>query len=149
VFSRHGGNFVKTMLRLGSERDEIRVVDDQRGCPTAAGDIAAAIAAIGRRVLAGGGEGPWGTYHYAGGEAVSWFAFAEAIFGERQAATGKAPPRLTPIATAEYPTAARRPANSVLDCSKAAAVFGVAPSDWRRALHGIVGELCHTNRGKV
>lgn len=149
VFSPHGTNFVKTMLRLGEEREELRVVDDQRGCPTAARDIAGAIAGISRQILSGARDRPWGTYHYAGGEAVTWFGFAGAIFAERRAATGKAPPRLVPITTADYPTPARRPANSVLDCSKAAATFGIAPSDWRGALRTTVAELCDTHSRKV
>lgn len=142
VFSAERGNFVKTMLRLATERAEIRVVDDQRGSPTAADGIAAALATMARRGLEGGMDRLWGTYHYAGGEAVTWFGFARAIFAAREAATGAPPPRLVPITTAEYPTPARRPANSVLDCRRIGAAFGIAPCDWRGALGQVVARLC-------
>ncbi|MGF6228735.1 dTDP-4-dehydrorhamnose reductase [Inquilinus ginsengisoli] len=133
VFAAHGNNFVRTMLRLGAERPELRIVADQRGGPTAAADIAAAILAIRERAQAPGFDG-WGTFHFAGAPATSWHDFAAAIFAEK----GGAAPALRPIATSDYPTPARRPSNSVLDCGKIGRVFGLAQPDWRRALSAVV-----------
>lgn len=139
VFGAHGNNFVRTMLRLGAERERLGIVADQRGCPTAAADLAAAAVAVARHVLATG-EG-WGTYHCCGAPPTTWHGFAEAIFEERRLATGLAPPRLDAIATADYPTPARRPANSVLDTARFAARFGLPAPAWRDALGGVVRQL--------
>jgi len=133
IFAAHGHNFVRTMLRLGAERPELRVVADQRGGPTAAADIAAAILAIRERALAPGFDG-WGTFHFAGAPATTWHGFAAAIFAEK----GGAAPVLHAIATSDYPTPARRPSNSVLDCGKIGRVFGLAQPDWRRALSAML-----------
>jgi len=142
VYSAHGHNFVKTMLRLGAERPVLRVVADQIGSPTSAADIAGAIGTIVRQIA--GGNTSWGTYHFAGGGAVTWHGFAEAIF-ELAApwnSTGRgSPPRVEAIATADYPTPARRPANSVLDCSRIGAAFGIVPRPWRDALADVIREL--------
>jgi dTDP-4-dehydrorhamnose reductase len=142
VYSAHGRNFVKTMLRLGQDRPVLRVVADQIGSPTSAGDIAAAIGAIVQQLNAG--SRLWGTYHFAGGGAVSWHGFAEAIF-ELAApwnTTGRGPPPLVEaITTADYPTPAQRPANSVLDCRRIGEVFGIVPRPWREALAEVIGEL--------
>lgn len=131
VHSPYGANFVKTMLRLGAERSEVRVVDDQHGCPTQALDLAEAILRLAERIAARpAGAGEWGLYHAAGSGETTWCGFAREIFtiaGHR----GKGAPRVTPIATADYPTPARRPANSRLDCSKLARTFGIALPDWR------------------
>jgi dTDP-4-dehydrorhamnose reductase len=134
VYSAHGGNFVKTMLRLASERPSLRVVADQHGSPTAATDIAAAIVAIAAKI--GAGEGRWGVFHFTGAGATTWHGFAEAIV----ALAGKTVP-VEAITTAEFPTLARRPANSVLDCAKIAAAYGVTARPWREALAEIVAEL--------
>jgi dTDP-4-dehydrorhamnose reductase len=138
VYSAHGHNFVKTMLRVAAERPVLRVVADQIGSPTSAGDIAGAIAAIVRRVAAG--DRRWGTYHFAGGGAVTWHGFAEAIF-ELAALWRGAAPKVEAITTADYPTPARRPANSVLDCRHIGEAFGIAPRPWREALAEVIGEL--------
>jgi dTDP-4-dehydrorhamnose reductase len=141
VYSIHGNNFVKTMLRLGAERTVLRVVADQIGSPTSAADIAAAIGAVVQQVAAG--NTAWGTYHFAGGGAVTWHGFAEAIFA--LAAPWRGPPPLVEaITTAEYPTPARRPANSVLDCSRIGAAFGIVPRPWREALGEVISELYET-----
>ena len=137
VYSAHGHNFVKTMLRL-AERPALRVVADQIGSPTSAADLAAALAAIIVRIAAG--EARWGTCHFAGAGAVSWHGFAEAIF-ELAAPWRGAPPRVEPIATADYPTPARRPQNSVLDCTKIGEAFGITPRSWRAALADVIREL--------
>jgi len=138
VYGAFGANFVKTMLRLATERPVLRVVADQRGCPTAAADIAAALTVIAGYIERG--QAKWGTYHFAGDEAVSWHGFAEAIIdlaAERLATH----PRVEPIATEQYPTPARRPMNSVLDCGKIQETFGISPSPWRTSLAAVIQEL--------
>lgn len=138
VYSAHGHNFVKTMLRLGAERPVLRVVADQTGSPTSAADVAAAIREIVRRLKAG--KSGWGTYNFTGAGAVTWHGFAEAIF-ELAAPWRGPPPLVEAITTAEYPTPARRPANSVLDCARIGEVFGIAPRPWREALAEVIREL--------
>ncbi|MBG6241255.1 MAG: dTDP-4-dehydrorhamnose reductase [Candidatus Symbiopectobacterium sp. Dall1.0] len=129
VFSEYGNNFVKTMLRLGKERDALSIVDDQRGCPTYAGDLAQAIIALLQQKAAGG------IYHYSGDKEVSWFEFAQAIFtvAVQKAVLSKVP-TLTPITTAQYPTPAHRPAYSTLAADKIKAL-GITLSDWQSALN--------------
>jgi dTDP-4-dehydrorhamnose reductase len=136
VFSSHGTNFVRTMLRLGSQRDEIGVVADQCGAPTSARDIAQAVAAIVRVIEAG--EGVWGTFHYAGAEPTTWYGFAQAIFG---ASRNHAHVKVRPITSAEFGAAARRPANSVLDCSRIGKAYGIDQPCWRTALSRTLAEL--------
>jgi dTDP-4-dehydrorhamnose reductase len=138
VYSAHGHNFVKTMLRLAAERPVLRVVADQVGSPTSAADLAAALAALVARIAAG--ERRWGAYHFAGAGVVSWHGFAEAIFEEARPWRGP-PPRVDEIATADYPTPARRPANSVLDCTKIADAYDIKPRPWRAALAGVIREI--------
>lgn len=138
VYGAFGANFVKTMLRLAVERPALRVVADQRGCPTAAADIAAALIVIAGHIERG--EVKWGTYHFAGDEAVSWHGFAEAIV-DLAAPRLATPPQIEPITTAQYPTPARRPMNSVLDCSKISETFGISSSPWRRSLATVIQEL--------
>ena len=134
VFGRHGGNFVKTMLRLARERNTLNIVADQFGAPTAASDIAAALVRITEHIAA---HKPteYGVYHYSGSPCVSWYDFAVQIF---QAAVQQGVlaeiPQLNAIAAADYPAPAKRPANSCLDCGKIQAAFGIAPSDWQAAL---------------
>ncbi|HVH74868.1 MAG TPA: dTDP-4-dehydrorhamnose reductase [Stellaceae bacterium] len=137
VYGVAGANFVKTMLRLGRERDVVRVVADQWGGPTAAADLARAIVAIAQQIAAG--SVAWGTYHYAGAGAVSWHGFAEAIFDLAAPYLGRRP-RLERVATADYPTPARRPLNSVLDCEKIRRDFGITPRPWRQSLEAMLGE---------
>ncbi|MHA6288836.1 dTDP-4-dehydrorhamnose reductase [Maricaulis sp. CAU 1757] len=132
VFSRHGRNFVTTMLRLAQSRSELRVVDDQRGCPTPAGSIAdAALELAGR--MADGQSVPGGVFHFAGDQPVSWKEFAETIFDEWRA-LGHEVPTVAPIASKDYPTAAARPANSVLNCEKIERELGLRAAAWREAL---------------
>ena len=132
VFSPHGANFVKTMLRLGATRPELGVVDDQRGCPTPAKAIAEALGVIALRLIADRGA-PCGTYHLAGDEETSWHGFAREIF-RQAAARGLQTPRLNAITTADYPTPARRPANSVLASAHLAKDYAILPPDWRAGL---------------
>jgi dTDP-4-dehydrorhamnose reductase len=136
VFSAHGKNFVKTMLAVGRDRDAMRVVADQHGGPTPAGDIAAALWTMAEAWVAG--RGVPGIFHFAGAPAASWADFAEAIFAR---SGWEAPPRVTRITTADWPTKARRPANSVLDCGRIAAAYGIAQPDWRAGLDAVVAEL--------
>jgi len=133
VYSEDGHNFAKTMLRLGREREEVRVVADQRGTPTYAGMLAEAIARITERAISSPGATPWGTYHVTGSGETTWHGFAAAVFAEA-ARAGLKVPRLTPIGTADYPTPARRPAYSVLDCSAAVDAFGLNLPPWQETL---------------
>jgi dTDP-4-dehydrorhamnose reductase len=140
VFSARGHNFVKTMVRLGQERDELRVVADQHGCPTAARDIARAIIEMIRQILTEDREDAWGTYHFAGLDPTTWHDFAEAIMVDLKTRTGRRP-TVHAITTAEYPTLARRPANSVLACDRINGMFGIQPSNWRDTLADVLTDL--------
>jgi len=140
IFSPHGANFVKTMLRLGAERDTLGVVDDQLGCPTAAADLADAILKIARRLHAGASPDHFGIYHFTGSGQTSWRHFAEAIMtGARDWAGTKA--QIRPITTAQYPTPARRPLYSVLDCAKIESIYGIVPVPWQIALEKVLRQL--------
>jgi dTDP-4-dehydrorhamnose reductase len=133
VVSAHGTNFVKTMLRLGAERESLRVVADQIGGPTPAADIARALATAAKALRDGA---PGGTHHFSGSPDTSWAAFARAIMSEAGLAC-----RIEDITTAEYPTPARRPLNSRLDCQAFTKAFGIPRPDWREGLAMIVKEL--------
>ncbi|AYH06440.1 dTDP-4-dehydrorhamnose reductase [Pectobacterium parmentieri] len=132
VFSEYGTNFVKTMLRLAKERDTLNIVNDQRGCPTYAGDLAQAIISL----LEKNAEG--GIYHYCGDEEVSWYEFAEEIFkvASKRNAISSAP-ILTAISTEEYPTPAKRPKYSTLDCFKINN-FNITQSNWLKEINKII-----------
>ncbi len=140
VYSPFGANFVKTMLRLGAAQSEVRVVADQIGNPTSALDLADAVLAIAARLLADPAPALRGIFHVSGAGEASWADFAEAIFSEAQA-HGCAPVAVRSIATADYPTAARRPANSRLDNGKLAAVYGLGLPDWRGSAKQCVARL--------
>jgi dTDP-4-dehydrorhamnose reductase len=137
VYANRGRNFLNTMERLAAERDTLRIVDDQIGCPTWARSLADATAQILAVSWAQGGveavARTGGTYHLACAGAASWFQFASAIFAH-WAAEGRPVPRLEAITTPEYPTRAKRPAWSVLDCGKASATFGIQLPPWQTAL---------------
>jgi dTDP-4-dehydrorhamnose reductase len=137
VYSAWGRNFLTTMLRLGREREEVRVVDDQHGAPTSAPDLAEAIAAIARRIT--GPAAQFGTYHYADAGEASWYDFAAEIF--RQAGLRA---RAVPIPAAEYPTPARRPANSRLDAAKISRIFGIHPPAWQTSLAKVLAGMKET-----
>jgi dTDP-4-dehydrorhamnose reductase len=146
IYSPFGKNFVRTMLRLGAERDEVGVVADQAGCPTGALDIADAIFTVARNLTSRTDDASLrGVFHMsAAGEAV-WADVAEAIFAERERHGGKSV-RVKRIATADYPTPARRPANSRLDCGKLALAHGVRLPEWRGALRACVARLLTDER---
>ncbi|TDF80057.1 dTDP-4-dehydrorhamnose reductase [Pseudomonas sp. H9] len=132
VYSRHGRNFLLTMQRLLQEKPELRVVADQIGAPTWAGTIAQSTHALIERWQAGLG-GAWGTYHLTAQGETSWFGFAQAI-AEQLKSQGLPCARLLPIASSEYPTPARRPLNSRLDCSRLQREWQVSQPHWQQAL---------------
>jgi dTDP-4-dehydrorhamnose reductase len=131
LYSASGANFFTTMLRLARERDEVAVVDDQRGSPTYAGDLARAIMVAAEGILAG--EQLWGTYHVSANGETSWHGFAAEIFA-RAAARGLRTPQLKAISSAAYGAPAARPARSVLDTQRFANVFHHHMPDWREGL---------------
>ncbi|WP_242097959.1 dTDP-4-dehydrorhamnose reductase [Sphingomonas sp. CROZ-RG-20F-R02-07] len=139
VVSAHGGNFVKTMLRVGAERDTLRVVNDQRGSPTGAADLAQALMTIAVRLAEDEGA-QTGTFHFSNAGAVSWAGFATEIF-RQSAARGGPSATVEPIATTDYPTPAKRPANSLLSHDAIRAAYGIAPRPWQDALADILDEL--------
>lgn len=140
VVSADGHNFIKTMLRLGGERDQLRVVADQRGTPTHAGDLAAAIAAITARFVADP-QRTSGVWHCANAGETTWHGLARHVFTAAARHGLKVPDLVEPISTAEYPTPARRPADSRLDCSKIANDFGISLRPWQEAVDEIVARL--------
>lgn len=139
VVSPHGANFIKTMLRLAETRPELRVVDDQLGCPTSATDIAQALLAITRRLVSDP-QAPAGTYHFVNAGEATWCGFARTIF-EIAAEHGRPAPSVEGITTADYPTPARRPANSRLNVAKLAQDYAISPRPWREAVDEIVVTL--------
>jgi dTDP-4-dehydrorhamnose reductase len=142
VYGRHGKNFVRTMLRLAQTQDVIRVVADQRGCPTATADIAEAIFAVCDALRRGGDRAPLpGTFHFAGTGATTWHGLALAAIEAQAELTGKRP-RVEAIGTRDYPTPARRPANSELDSSRFFAAFGYRAKPWRERVREVVTALC-------
>ena len=138
VYAPRGRNFMLTMLRFASERDTLRIVDDQRGAPTSSAQLARATLAL----LEAGAERS-GVYHATASGETTWFGFAEAIFQARRARAGGSfvMPGLVPITTAEYPTPAKRPRNSVLSNAKLENVFGIHLGDWREALDEAMAQL--------
>ncbi|HET9638039.1 MAG TPA: dTDP-4-dehydrorhamnose reductase [Allosphingosinicella sp.] len=140
VYSAYGRNFVKTMLGAAAKRDELGVVADQRGNPTAAGDIADGILALTAAWRDRPQLGLGGIYHLAGTGEASWFEFAAAIF-EEAARHGLPTAAVKPIGTAEWPTRAARPANSVLDSRRFAADFGYRAPLWRQSTAAVVAQL--------
>ncbi|SJN57286.1 dTDP-4-dehydrorhamnose reductase [Vibrio ruber DSM 16370] len=134
VFGEHGNNFVKTMLRLGKERDKLGIVSDQYGGPTYAGDIAAALIKIAESIYDRQSI-QYGIYHFSGLPHITWFDFAKTIFDvalDKQLLSKK--PQLSPLSTEQYPTPAKRPANSRLSTEKIKQEFGISASDWQKAL---------------
>ncbi|MEL6573347.1 MAG: dTDP-4-dehydrorhamnose reductase [Pseudomonadota bacterium] len=134
VFSAHGNNFVKTLLRLGAERDALTIVADQIGGPTSAKSISNACMTIATELQADAGKS--GTYHFAGQPNVSWADFAREIFGQAGISCD-----VTDIPTSAYPTPAKRPQNSRLDCTATTETFGIALPDWRNDLSDVLVAL--------
>ena len=134
LFGVHGRNFVKTVLKIGRERDRLRVVDDQHGSPTYAGDLADAALRITRRLI----DDPpvpdgFGTFHCAGQGQTTWYGFARRIFATVDSGSDSVP-TIEAITTADYPTPAKRPKNSVLDCNRLNGVYGIMLQPWEAAL---------------
>ena len=133
VFSAHGSNFVKTMLRLSESHDHLRVVNDQIGGPTSAADIATALMVIASQMKTT--DHPGGTYHFSGTPAVSWAEFAKEIFSQVERDI-----TVTGIPSVDYPTPAPRPLNSRLSCESLYEDFGISMPDWREGLAAVLKE---------
>jgi len=144
VYGPHGNNFLLTMLRLGRERDRLSIVDDQFGSPTTSIELANATRTVTAGVLAGkfGAVQDWaGLYHMTCSGSTTWYGFAKAIFAGAESQLQVKPPELTPLATKDYPTPARRPHNSVLSNEKLYDRFSVRLADWRTALDDVLQVL--------
>ncbi len=139
VVSAHGNNFIKTMLRIGETRDSLSVVDDQRGSPTSAADLAQALATITLRLVEDA-KAPTGIFHFSNTGDISWADFATEIF-HQSAARGGPSATIVPIPSSDYPTPAARPANSLLSHDAIRAAYGIAPRPWRAAVSDILDEL--------
>jgi len=144
IYGEFGKNFLKTVLQLAASRDELRIVSDTRGSPTSTGDLAQAILRIAPQILR---EKVWGTYHFTGSGVTTWYGFASRIIAAQAPLTGRAP-RVTPITTAEFPTPARRPANSELDCSLLERVFGFRGRPWTEETDAVTRALVQVTAGK-
>jgi len=138
IYGPHGQNFLRNVLKLASERDELRVVGDQIGCPTATIDIAEAVLAVARK-LAGEAKVS-GIFHFAGSGAISRYGFAAEIVQRQAVFTGRAP-KVTEIKMAEYPVAAKRPLNCELDSSRFRAAFGYGAAPWQHRVAEVVAAL--------
>jgi dTDP-4-dehydrorhamnose reductase len=140
LYGTHGANFVKTMIRLAKERKELRVVNDQKGCPTFAGDLADAVIKIVESIN-DGQEMKWGTYHYCNKGVTSWYHFAKKTIELASEYENLALEKIVPIPTTEYPTPAPRPAFSALDCSSFESAFGVEMRPWEESLKKMIRQL--------
>lgn len=140
VFGEHGHNFVKTMLRLAREREQLRVVADQWGCPTYAGAIAEVLLNLVDR-FARDGTLAWGTYHYCGMPQTTWHGFAQAIVEDGRRYEPLQAQEVVAIDTTDYPTPAPRPLNSVLDCTRTTKTFGLQPHPWSAGLRAALTTL--------
>ena len=147
LYSPFASNFVKTILGLAASRDEISVVSDQIGNPTSALDLADAVLAVAANLLVSPDPALRGVFHAAGGGQATWAQFADAIFAASAARGGPAA-RVIPITTAQYPTAAKRPANSRLDCGKLARLHGHHLPDWQSSADAVVSRLVSQGAGK-
>ena len=139
VFSEYGDNFLRTMVRLGAERDQLSVVGDQIGCPTYAQDLAKAIVNILPQLDSQ--NDCRGVYHFCGDQSSSWYQFAKFIFAQAKLAGLETPSVVNSIQTSDYPTKAKRPLNSVMDCSNILRVFGVSQSDWNRGVKIVLNTM--------
>jgi dTDP-4-dehydrorhamnose reductase len=147
VYSPWGANFVKTMLRLAATRPSIGVVDDQRGSPTSAPHLARIVLEIAARVVANPAGARWGIYHAVAGGETTWFGFAREVF-RHAVVQGLPVAEIAPITTSAYPTPARRPANSRLNCEKLRLAFGLELPDWGLGVEDCVARLAVSARVK-
>jgi dTDP-4-dehydrorhamnose reductase len=140
LYSSHGNNFVKTILRLAGEREELKVVADQYGCPTYAADLAAAVLEIAKQINSGRSV-QWGVYHYCGHGVTTWHEFARKIceLGKKHASIRVK--EIKAISTSEYPTPAKRPPYSALDCAKIERVFGIRTRPWQDSLAEMLSRM--------
>jgi dTDP-4-dehydrorhamnose reductase len=141
LFGTHGNNFVKSMIRLAREREELRVINDQTGCPTWTGDLAAALGKIVQFLRSSSDSSIWGTYHFCGEGCITWYGFTNAIIEEAGHYERLTVKKVIPITTAQYPTPARRPKWSVLDTGKITTNFGIRPMPWRIGLKEMIKKL--------
>ena len=141
VYSPFRRNFVRTILRLASERDRLTIVADQRGCPTAAQDVASACLSVALRCASNPESGPYGLYHFAGGGEATWHEFAKAIV---ELARLPRSIEVVPIGTEDYPTPAKRPLDSRLDCGALDRDFQIKPRPWHKALKDTLDRLLAT-----
>ncbi|MHC1725660.1 MAG: dTDP-4-dehydrorhamnose reductase [Syntrophobacteraceae bacterium] len=141
LYGVHGQNFVKTILRLAREREELRIVSDQRGSPTWTQDLANAITLIISNIATDRVKIPWGTYHFCNTGETTWYDFARAIVEEAQLYETLKVRRILPISTGDYPLPAKRPANSALDCRRISTTFKLHQPPWRQSLAAMVKAL--------
>lgn len=146
LYSPYGNNFLKTMLRLGAERQELSIVNDQYGNPTYAPHFADALLELSSRAQGSGFEG-WGTYHLAGSGEATWYEFAREIFS-RASSMGIAVPRLLPMSRTDYPAPAPRPADSRLDCSQMLQWFDLALPRWQIGTRECLERLSEPSQSK-
>jgi len=144
VYGCVGNNFVKTMLRLAKERDELRIVADQSGCPTSARDIARVIEHLAQKITESQSVSHWGTYHYCGAPVTNWYQFAKAIIAEERKYDSLQIKNIIAIGTEDYPTAAQRPKNSALCCDKILEHFGIRQVDWQSELKDVL-KILHSS----
>lgn len=128
IFGQYGNNFVKTILRLAKEKNELKIIADQRGSPTYTGDIALTLIKIIQCIEKG--QTDWGTYHYTGIPTLSWYDFAKKIVTEAKQHQPLIVKKIIPILSSEYPSIARRPYNSELACQKISQTFSIDPNNW-------------------
>jgi dTDP-4-dehydrorhamnose reductase len=141
LYGAGGSNFVRTILRLGREREELRVVSDQYGCPTWAFDLAGCLVRIGESALLRPEKVPWGVYHFCGEGVTTWYSFASAILDNARQREKCPIARVSPVPSSAYQTVAARPGNSALCCGKIRANFGIAPPPWEISLARLMDEL--------
>ncbi len=141
LYGERGQNFVKTMIRLSADREELKVVSDQYGCPTWSVDLAGCIVRISERILSGAPKAAFGTYHFCGAGITTWYDFASAILDEARCRQSIRIARVSPVPTDSYPTVAVRPKYSALDCGKIQSSLGIDPPPWRKSLAGLMDRL--------
>lgn len=139
IFSEYGNNFLKTMMNLAKNNNELNIVGDQVGCPTYAQDIAKAIVEI--LIPSNLEKITSGIFHYCGDQSCSWYEFAETIFKEARSLNMKTPANINAIKTLDYPTLATRPVYSILDCTQIENIFGIKPSDWKLGIKSALRKL--------
>jgi len=147
LYGVDGTNFVKTILAAGRRQPVLKVVADQWGCPTSAADLAAALLGMAGAVGRGTSADPWGIYHFCGKGQTTWHGFAEKIFELARGRTDLAVTTVRPITTDQWPTAAKRPAWSVLDCGKIGRCFAIAPGPWEQSLGQVLERLIGKDEG--